>query len=384
MSPAVKVGHGHYMAWTVASLPPPGAASDSTEPVHASLFMDTSAGIMQSDTAGVTWRHADVDPKLHLGLTTTRTVTDRDGIHGFGDMGAKYQGQKAPFASMSGTDPAFFQLGPGRALQAVVHSKPCAGWAGCANLTATGLPRSIGCIQTSCCNCPFRFDSGNTVRFADGSLVISINLYYSPVHTIKGDGSSVALFASDREGLNWEWRSDVATAEEFQWSGEGPNESTMSLLSDGTTLICIIRMDAGDGHATGKPYAKRFSTDQGKSWGPLQNMSSSIGTAKPRLLLMDGSLILVGGRPGNWAWLNPDGMGGDTWIPHEFPFPPPAAAAGSSLSELTRTTSYNGVAAVNATHGAFTFDDGQDNFAVPFALVSGATRGPLPTALTAQ
>ena len=152
-------------------------------------------------------------------------------------------------------------------------------------------------------------DSGNTVRLADGSLLISINLYYQPgAQKIKGDGSSVALLHSDGEGLNWEWRSDVATAEEFQWSGEGPNESTLSLLSDGTTLICIIRMDAGDGHATGKPYAKRFSTDQGRSWGPLQNMSASVGTAKPRLLLMDGSLILVGGRPGNWAWLNPDGM----------------------------------------------------------------------------
>ena len=158
MSPAVKVGHGHYMAWTVASLPPPGAAtSDSAEPVHASLFMDTSAGIMQSDTAGVTWHSANVDPKLHLGLTTMRTGTDRDGIHGFGNLMAKYQGQKTPFTSISGTDPAFFQLGPGRGLQAVVHSKPCTGWAGCANLTATGLPRSIGCIQTSCCNCPFRF-----------------------------------------------------------------------------------------------------------------------------------------------------------------------------------------------------------------------------------
>lgn len=224
-------------------------------------------------------------------------------------------------------------------------------------------------------------DSGNTVRLADGSLVISINLYYQPgAQKIKGDGSSVVLLSSDGEGLNWEWRSDVATAEEFQWSGEGPNESTLSLLSDGTTLICIIRMDAGDGHATGKPYAKRFSTDQGRSWGPLQNMSASVGTAKPRLLLMDGSLILVGGRPGNWAWLNPDGMGGDTWIPHEFPPPPPsllaaaaAGARGAPSDEFIKSTCYNGVAAVNATHGAFTFDDGQDNFAVPFALVSGAS-----------
>ena len=271
LSPAVKVGGGGvYQAWTVASLPVPppapaaaGGEGESDEPAHASLFIDTAAGIMQSDDGGAMWRSARVDPKLKLGLTTMRASTaDRGSIHGFGDMTAKYQRQRTPFTAFTGTDPAFFELGPGRALQATVHSKPCAGSAGCANLSATGLPRGIGCIQTSCCNCPFRFDSGNTVRLPDGSLVISVNVYYKPEQPIKGDGSSVAVFSSDREGLNWKWRSDVATAEDYQWSGEGPNESTISLLSDGKTLICILRMDAGDGHATGKPYSKRLSTDQ--------------------------------------------------------------------------------------------------------------------------
>ena len=108
------------------------------------------------------------------------------------------------------------------------------------------------------------------------------------------------------------------------------SESSISLLADGKTLICIIRMDAGDGHASGKPYAKRFSTDQvsppnvlssgwarrtrdveprrrpaaraqGRTWGALTNMTAGVGTAKPRVLLMGRSLVLIGGRPGNVA-----------------------------------------------------------------------------------
>ena len=32
-----------------------------------------------------------------------------------------------------------------------------------------------------------------------------------------------------------------------------------------------------------------------------------------------GPLVLIGGRPGNKVWVNPDGMGGDTWIEQLLP-----------------------------------------------------------------
>ena len=83
---------------------------------------------------------------------------------------------------------------------------------------------------------------------------------------------------------------------------------------------------------------------------------------------------------GNLAWLNPDGMGGDTWLPFELPPPPSSPSTDDDGSKDTgdvfsgggagfSTTCYNGVAAVNETHGVFTFDNGRDTFAVPFALV---------------
>ena len=137
-----------------------------------------------------------------------------------------------------------------------------------------------------------------------GSLVIVFNVFLQPEHghPIDGDGSSVVAFKANSDGLAWSFLSYVALAEDYQWSGEGPNESTLSLLAgqnpllateillentagvlripppipigvlpgrqpatfsiyadaryiddvvvsqaDGKTLMCVIRMDAGDG-----------------------------------------------------------------------------------------------------------------------------------------
>ena len=66
-------------------------------------------------------------------------------------------------------------------------------------------------------------------------------------------------------------------------------------------------------------------------------------------------------------WLNPDGMGGDVWIPHPLQ-PPSHVDEGARTRARRATTSYNGVAAVNETHGAFTFDMSGDLYAVPFSL----------------
>jgi hypothetical protein len=49
-------------------------------------------------------------------------------------------------------------------------------------------------------------------------------------------------------------------------------------------------------------------------------MSAGVGTAKPRATRFGDSIVLVGGRPGNIAWLNPKGDGG-TWIKQEMPAP---------------------------------------------------------------
>lgn len=60
-----------------------------------------------------------------------------------------------------------------------------------------------------------------------------------------------------------------------------------------------------------------------------------------------GPLVLIGGRPGNKVWVNPDGLGGDTWI--EQLLPPAAQRWGS--------TCYNGIVALNSTAGIAAYDE---------------------------
>ena len=179
----------------------------------------------------------------------------------------------------------------------------------------------------------------------------------------------MVLYSSDAAGLDWTFRSNVAVAEEFPWSGEGPNEATIALLPGSKTLICIIRVDAGDGGTGGKPFIKTFSSDHGRTWSAPQNMSSGIGTAKPRLLLMDGvhgPLVLVGGRPGNKVWVNEDGVGGEDWTEYAMPAPPNATVAATGAGRAT--TSYNGVARLTGTTGAVSYDYNGRTYAAPFTL----------------
>merc|ERR1712232_1147152 len=123
--------------------------------------------------------------------------------------------------------------------------------------------------------------------------------------------------------------------------------------------------DAGDGGVGGKPYAKTFSKDGGRSWSPLERMPDGVGTAKPHVILagLHGPLLLVGGRPGNKLWVNPDGMAGDEWIEYDIPSP-----SLPTVDAISATTSYNGVAALTETTGAVTFDYDNVVYSVPYTL----------------
>ena len=93
-------------------------------------------------------------------------------LHSFGNTEAKYQRQTTPFTSFSGTGPVFYRVSAQGRFTAVADQSR--------NVTFSALPRPIGCIQTTCCNCPFRVDSGNTVRLADDSLLLVMNVFYQP------------------------------------------------------------------------------------------------------------------------------------------------------------------------------------------------------------
>jgi len=322
-------------------------------------IVGTDSGVVRT-ADGVTWSEVTGSVPSRRGEGGLDLATPPPFIHNFGNTQARYARKDGPITDFWGTDPIAFSIDSAGTLVDTVRTG--------VNVTFTGLPRPLGCswVLNRCCTCPFRADSGNAVRLADGSLVMTMNVFLKPLITnFSGDGSSVVAYTSDAEGLAWTFSGYVAVAEDYQESGEGPNESTLSLLADGKTLMCVIRLDAGDGHVHAKPYHKSTSVDGGKTWTPLVSLPTDVGTAKPRMVLMhptNGPLVLIGGRPGNRMWINPDGMG-DEWQYIPLPHGPNVTYGG---------TGYNGVVALTATTGIASYDEGGSLWGVAFSLSSQA------------
>ena len=171
-------------------------------------------------------------------------------------------------------------------------------------ITFTGLPRPLACASAQpVFGCPFRVAGGAALRLLDGTL-----LYSAIVRWAGGGGgaaTSVVAFASG-DGTHWTYISTIADAAVLPNSEEGPNENALALLSDGRTVLAVMRLDAGDGERSHPfaNYAASTSTDGGMTWtapAPLANA----GCARPKLLHLgsDGAgrvlpapLLLAGGR----------------------------------------------------------------------------------------
>ena len=144
----------------------------------------------------------------------------------------------------------------------------------------------------------FRTDGRGYVKLADGSLLMSIIL----------DWGIVAYRSSDG-GFSWDYTGTILDAAAAPDSEEGPNENDLALLSDGS-IVCIIRLDAGDGRKVLPPdmkahhmlpYVRTISQDGGKTWSKPTSMVDTrglkMGCARPRLLgLSGGGVVLSGGR----------------------------------------------------------------------------------------
>ena len=71
-------------------------------------------------------------------------------------------------------------------------------------------------------------------------------------------------------------------------------EMDMVVLKDGS-LLSIVRMDAGDGRDHPYlPYYETRSIDAGTTWSKLAPVRGA-GSARPRLLVLDGAVLLSGG-----------------------------------------------------------------------------------------
>ena len=70
-------------------------------------------------------------------------------------------------------------------------------------------------------------------------------------------------------------------------------------LVDGDKIVCIVRLDAGDGPISHpyRPYAVVTSEDGGFTWSKAETLPPQVGCARPRLLsTASGAIVLSGGR----------------------------------------------------------------------------------------
>ena len=124
--------------------------------------------------------------------------------------------------------------------------------------------------------------------------------------------SSIQLFAEDPNSPgSWGWRSQVADG--LKTGGqEGANENAIVVLDDPGALLCIFRVDGGDGWPDHrhKPFMRVTSRDAGLHWSNPVSLPAHVLSARPQLVkLPGGPLLLSGGRPMLGLWISVDGKG---------------------------------------------------------------------------
>ena len=108
------------------------------------------------------------------------------------------------------------------------------------------------------------------------------------------------VLAESPDGLKWTIRSVVAD-ETCKLAGqEGPCESALVRLKDGR-LLCVFRLDSA------LDYGHCFSDDDGKTWSTPKNLTGTYSVQPSLSVSPSGMLLLSGGRPGLFLWINRQG-----------------------------------------------------------------------------
>ena len=231
----------------------------------------------------------------------------------------------------------------------------------------------------------FRTDGAATLRLPDGSLLASVIIPLNP--KVDGKRCTLVAFRSDAEGFEWKYVGTIVRPADVPQSHEGPNENAFALLPDRKTVLCVMRLDAGDAGGF-RGYARSVSVDGGVTWSAPELLGPGIGCARPRLLALDdGSLVLSGGRPrynsrDPLIWLNAKGDG-RRWREYSLSYwhnalvPNATRHFQPSINHSTswprESTSYTSLIATGSDHGFVVYNEGHKGFgggwSMPFRVV---------------
>lgn len=164
-------------------------------------------------------------------------------------------------------------------------------------LTVSGWPRPDRSFNEKLGLSGFGFN-GHGLMGNDGEYLATMYGYF------KGDSRYSLVMVESADGLTWKYRSLIAGADCPLAGREGPCESQTVRLKDGR-LMNVFRLDSS------VPYGQTFSDDDGRSWSPPMAMNEAHSVQPSIAMMKDGTLVLTGGRPGIFAWINTSGDGGE-------------------------------------------------------------------------
>jgi hypothetical protein len=195
-----------------------------------------------------------------------------------------------------------------------------------------GLPDPVTCGNTKhLFGCPFRTSGIGHVALPDGSLVMSVIVYWGGAHaspnaTVRETATSVTAFRSRDGGYGWDYAGTILDAAGYPQSEEGPNQNDLVLLADNRTLMCVMRVDSGEGPSMRyEPLVRSFSTDAGVTWTAPETFGPGFATGHPRLTRMaDGQILLSASQlaPTDRDLLLYWNTAGDgkSWAPHSVSY----------------------------------------------------------------
>lgn len=196
------------------------------------------------------------------------------------------------------------------------------------SLTVSGWPRPDRSFNEKLGLSGFGFN-GHGIAGKSGEYLATMYGFF------KDERRYSLVMVESTDGLKWKFRSLIAGFDCPLAGGEGPCESQTVRLKDGR-LMNIFRL------ASNVPYGQTFSDDDGLTWSEPVAMKDAHSVQPSLAVTKDGSLILTGGRPGIFAWINRDGTG-KAWQQVDLQKQHNEQQPADAITRTDQTTSYTEV-----------------------------------------
>ena len=152
------------------------------------------------------------------------------------------------------------------------------------------------------------FPNHSIIQLRDGSLMASVQGLFQYGPTARQGGWRVFVVRSTDRGRTWHYLSTVAVDYESRFT-EGFCEPVLLTMPNGD-ILSIMRT-GGECENPADPMHLSVSKDDGMSWG-LSRGITEFGVYPNAVLMENGVIALVYGRPDNWLIFSADY--GKTWI----------------------------------------------------------------------